>query len=180
MIGKDRCTRVVRFRRMSQKERLRHIWDYGRGWIFAAAAVVILLLVTLPQIDSRQTLGVCMAQSAVYEKTCTLVEEALQNANILDRKIETNALVGGTELDEKTQLVVAIAADEADCVICRSELMLELAQDGLLQMQLDGAYGIKIDWEIFNAEKAAFYLCVLKNADEVTAAVLYDFVRKSQ
>ena len=180
MTGEERRAQVARFRRMSRRERLRHLWDYDRGWILAVATTVVLLLATLPQIDSRQTLGVCMAQSEAYDSTCTLVEEALREANILDRKIEVNALAGSTGLEEKTQLVVAIAAGEADCVICRSELMLELAQDGLLQMQPDGTYGIKVGRQISDTEENPFYLCVLKNADEATAAFLCWFVRELQ
>lgn len=180
MTGEERRAQVARFRQMRGKERLRHIWDYERGWILAAAAMVLLLLVILPRSDSRQALGVCFAQSAAYDNTCTLVEQALQRANILEQKIEVNALAGAAGLDEKTQLTVAVAAGEADCVICDSALMLELAQDGFLQVQPDGSYGIKIGRQGFNMEETPFYLCVLKNADEAAAEILCEFVRELQ
>lgn len=155
--------------------RFRQSLRCSRGWILAAVCAVLLLLL-LPRGTRRQTVGVCLVQSALYDEACAFADEAVRAGGYEKAQFEVNALAPAMELDERTQLAIAVAAGEADGVICGNELMQMLAQDGLLQTQPDGSYGITLyGWETGAGQPV--YLCIPVRADETAAAVLLGYAR---
>lgn len=161
---------------MTREERCRQRRRRCCGWGLAAACALLLLLLLLPRGTRRQTVGVCLAQSTLYDKACAFADEAVQAGGYENAQFEVNALAPTMELDERTQLAIAVAAEEADGVICGGELMQILAQDGLLQPQPDGSYGIALySWETDAGQPV--YLCIPVRADETAAAVLLAYAQ---